>query len=227
VSKTKNIQVTLEEDQYEKLSRIARREGKKLAGVVRESIEKYCLTPEVERTKREALRELLSLEPTPPPYRYEEWKYEYGELKTKAKKGSVEAYFLDANILMYAAGGPHPLRDYCRAALEIAVDRRVRLITDTEVLLEILYRYFALKRPDAARAVYTSATRLCEEVLPVAESHTARALEIVSKQPQLTPRDAIHIATMEARGPRRLLSTDRDFDNVQGIQRVDPADFAG
>jgi predicted DNA-binding protein len=86
VPKTKKIQVTLEEDQYERLSRIARREGKKLAGVVRESIQKYCLTPESERTRREALRELLSLEPTPPPDRYQEWKYEYSELKTKTKK---------------------------------------------------------------------------------------------------------------------------------------------
>lgn len=86
MARTKKIQVTLEEEQYEMLNRIARREGKKLAGVVRESIEKYCLTPELERAKREALRELLSLEPAPVPEDYQHWKHEYGALKTKANK---------------------------------------------------------------------------------------------------------------------------------------------
>jgi predicted nucleic acid-binding protein len=128
---------------------------------------------------------------------------------------------------MYAVGGSHPLREPCRGALEVAVDRRIRLITDSEVLQEILYRYFALGRPDTAQAVYTSATYLCEEILPVAERHTARALELLLQRPQLTPRDAIHIATMEDRGLRRLLSTDRDFDDIEWIQRIDPVVFVG
>jgi predicted DNA-binding protein len=85
VSKTKKIQVTLEEEQYQELERIARRDGRKLAGLVRESIEKYCLTPEAERAKRKALEELLSLEPTPVPEDYGTWKREYGGLKTKSE----------------------------------------------------------------------------------------------------------------------------------------------
>ena len=44
--KTRKVQVTLEETQYEELARIAERDGKKMAAVVRESIERYCLDPE-------------------------------------------------------------------------------------------------------------------------------------------------------------------------------------
>jgi predicted DNA-binding protein len=84
--KTRKIQVTLEEEQYKQLTQIAVRDGKKLAGVVRESIEKYCLAPEKERTKQQALQELLSLEPAPAPENYRDWKHQYGELKTKTKK---------------------------------------------------------------------------------------------------------------------------------------------
>ncbi len=84
--KTRKIQVTLEEEQYEQLTRIASRQGKKLAGVVRESIEKYCLTPEKERIKQEALQQLLSLEPTPVPKDYGDWKRQYGSFKTEAKR---------------------------------------------------------------------------------------------------------------------------------------------
>ena len=84
--KTKKIQVTLDEAQYQELARIARRDGKKLASLVRESIQKYCLTPEAERVKRRALQKLLSLAPTPAPEIYGDWKQKYGDLKTDIQK---------------------------------------------------------------------------------------------------------------------------------------------
>jgi predicted nucleic acid-binding protein len=146
-------------------------------------------------------------------------------LKKRRRKDRPEAYFLDANILMYAAGSNHLLRDPCRGALERAVSERATLITDSEVLQEILYRYVSIRRPEAANVVYHSAVRLCTEVLPVAESHTARALELLLNYPGISPRDAIHIATMEGAGIRQILSTDTDFDGFKEVSRIDPADF--
>lgn len=130
--------------------------------------------------------------------------------------------FLDTSVLMYAAGKDHPLREPCRAALRSAVQRGVPLITDAEVLQEILHRYFAIGRPDAAEVVYRSATDLCETILAVGERHTARALELLLEHPSLTARDAIHVATMEDHGLERILSTDRDFDTLPQVQRLDP-----
>ena len=126
---------------------------------------------------------------------------------------------------MYAAGGPHSLREPCRAALEAVVAQRVGLVTDSEVLQEILYLYFSLQKPDIAREVYQAATGLCDEVLPVSERTTSRARELLLRYTNLSARDAIHIASMEEGGLRRLLSTDVDFDAVDEVQRVDPADF--
>ena len=83
--KTRKIQVTLEEEQYEELRRLARRDGKKLAAIVRESVVRYCLNPEANRAKAEALQDLLSLQPTSAPESYREWKREYATLKTKGK----------------------------------------------------------------------------------------------------------------------------------------------
>ena len=79
--KTRKIQVTLDEAQYEQLAEIARREDKKLARVVRESIVRYCIEPAAERRKREALEGLLAIEPTPVPDDYATWKAEYAEIK--------------------------------------------------------------------------------------------------------------------------------------------------
>jgi hypothetical protein len=137
-----------------------------------------------------------------------------------------DAYFLDANVVMYTVGAEHPLRDPCRRALRRAVDLRVPLITDAEVLQEILYRYYAIGRRETARSVYRHAVDLCDEVLPITGRGTARALELLDAHDRLTPRDAIHVATMEAAGLRCLLSTDRDFDGLAAIERIDPAAFA-
>ncbi len=144
-----------------------------------------------------------------------------------AKKRYADAVFLDANILMYAAGTDHPLREPCRRALELAVARRVPLVTDSEVLQEILYRYFAIRRPEVAKIVYRAATRLCTEILPVTETNTSRALQLLLERPGFSPRDAIHIATMENAGIGRILSTDTHFDGLSKVERVDPVKFLG
>ncbi len=141
------------------------------------------------------------------------------------KKRPADAIFLDANILMYAAGTDHPLREPCRHALERAVARRAPLVTDSEVLQEILYCYFAIRRPEVADVVYRAATRICIEVLPVAETHTARALQMLLDRTGLSPRDAIHVATMVSAGIRRILSTDTHFDGLGEVERLDPAKF--
>jgi len=140
---------------------------------------------------------------------------------------SDAAYFLDANVLMYAAGAAHPLREPCRRALQRAVDLRVRLVTDAEVLQEILHRYAAIRRLEVAETVYRSAVDVCDEVLPVTERDTARALDLLRAHAHLTPRDAVHVATMEAAGVQLVLSADRDFDGVPSVQRVDPMSFGG
>jgi predicted nucleic acid-binding protein len=126
---------------------------------------------------------------------------------------------------MYAAGGTHPLREPCRNSLRRAVEQRLTLVTAAEVLQEILYRYFSIGRGRIARAVYRSTTRLCDEVLPIEEAHTSRALELLEQHAGISPRDAIHVATREGAGMRRILTTDRDFDAIPEVVRIDPGEF--
>jgi predicted nucleic acid-binding protein len=106
------------------------------------------------------------------------------------------------------------------------VERRLTLVTDSEVLQEILYRYFSVARAALGRTVYRSAVGLCDEVLPVEEKHTARALVLLERYVSISPRDAIHVATMESAAIRRILTTDRDFDAIDAVIRVDPIELA-
>ena len=134
----------------------------------------------------------------------------------------AETVFIDTNVFMYLAGDDPARRIRCRAALHAAVERHVTLTTSAEVLQEILHRYFSINRPDSARTVYRAATEICGEILPITERHTARALDLLVHHPRLSARDAVHVATMEDRGIRRILSTDRDFDTVDLVKRIDP-----
>ncbi len=138
-----------------------------------------------------------------------------------------ESLFLDTSVLMYAAGGEHPLRRPCLRALEHVVEEGIHLVTSSEVLQEILHRYFSIGRAGAARTVFDSARDLCHEILPVTEADTVRALHLLLAGAKVSPRDAIHVAVMESNELPRILSTDRHFDRIASVARVDPAELAG
>ena len=133
-----------------------------------------------------------------------------------------DSLFVDANVFMYLAGGDARYREACRRALLAAIEQGISLITSTGVLEEILHYHAARRRPEDARTVYGAVTEICEEILPVTELQTARALELLVRHPGLPARDALHVATMEAHGVERMLSADRHFDQIDNVICVDP-----
>lgn len=133
--------------------------------------------------------------------------------------------FVDTNILMYAGGRDPEWRTICASALKRLLDGDLRPVTNAEVLQEILHRYVSQRRTADARAIHDAAVDLCTEVIPITEHHTARALELLLEHPRLAARDALHVATMEERGIRAMLSVDQDFDGMPGVDRLDPRDF--
>lgn len=80
MTKTRKVQVTLEEKQYRRLEEVARLEGKKLAAVVRESVVRYCVEPEEQRRKLEAIEALTGID-APVPSDYRNWEREYSRRK--------------------------------------------------------------------------------------------------------------------------------------------------
>lgn len=131
--------------------------------------------------------------------------------------------FIDANVIMYAIGSSHPLREPCRNTLERIRSGTLQVITNTEVLQEILYRFFSINRPSQAEAAYTSLVAMCTEVLPITLKDMNLAMDLLKKYPGLTSRDAIHASTMIHHGLKEILSTDSHFDLINEIRRISPA----
>ena len=131
--------------------------------------------------------------------------------------------FLDANLIMYSLGGPHPLKDPSKRILNKIKQGVFQVVTNTEVLQEILYRYFSIRKPGLGELTYFAMINLCEKIIPVTVKDTDRALALLKEYPSITSRDAIHAATMLNNGVKDILSNDPHFDLIHGLRRIDPA----
>ena len=128
--------------------------------------------------------------------------------------------FVDSNIPMYLIGGPHPHKDDARRLLERCIAERQRLVTDAEVLQEILHRYVAIDRRDAIQPAFDAILGVVDEVFPIEAPAVERAKSIVLESRKLSARDALHVSVMERRRVARILSFDTGFDGLPGIERI-------
>ncbi len=104
--------------------------------------------------------------------------------------------------------------------MERLIAERRRFVSDAEVFQEILHRYAAIARYDAIQRAFDALLGLVDDVFPI-DLHTVhRVKEIVLGMGRLSPRDAIHLAFMEAKKVNRLLSFDRGYDAYPGIERL-------
>jgi hypothetical protein len=128
--------------------------------------------------------------------------------------------FLDSNIPMYLIGAPHRLKTESQILVERVVAAGERIVTDAEVLQEILHRYTAINRRDAIGSAFRVVLDLADDVFPIEKADVLRAGEIAQHPAGLSARDAVHLAVMERQGVARILSFDADFDRWPGIMRV-------
>lgn len=127
---------------------------------------------------------------------------------------------VDSNIPMYLVGASHPHKSDTLRLLEKVVNDRQRLITDAEVLQEILRRYVAISRRDAIQPAFDALLGIVDQVLAIDQKILERAKGIVLGYRQLSARDAIHLAVMEHHGIETILTFDSGFDGFPGITRL-------
>ena len=127
---------------------------------------------------------------------------------------------IDSNVPMYLVGAPHPHKSDAQRWLEKLVSDRQRLVTDAEVLQEILHRYVAIDRRDAIQPAFDVLLGVVDQVLPVDRTIAERAKQIVLERRQLSARDAVHLAIMEHHGIEQILTFDSGFDGLPGITRL-------
>jgi predicted nucleic acid-binding protein len=127
---------------------------------------------------------------------------------------------VDSNIPMYLVGSAHPHKVDAQRALERAIAEGERLVTDAEVLQEILHRYVAIERREAIQPAFDAVIGVVDAVFAVDAIDVERAKAIVLGSTRLSARDAIHLAIMERHGIGQIMSFDARFDDFPGVTRV-------
>ena len=128
--------------------------------------------------------------------------------------------FVDSNVPMYLVGAPHRHKSDAQRLLEQLLGERTRLVTDAEVLQEILHRYVAVGRRDAIQPAFDALLGVVDQVLSVDLAAVERARTIVLGSTRLSARDALHLAVMEQHAIGQILSFDAGFDGFPGITRL-------
>jgi predicted nucleic acid-binding protein len=128
--------------------------------------------------------------------------------------------FVDSNIPMYLIGADHPNKHAARLLLERAVIDGESLVTDAEVLQEILHRYVAINRRDAIAPAFDAILGVVDAVHPIEVVDAQQARALIEGEAQLSARDALHVAVMERRSIRLVMSFDRGFDGLPGLVRL-------
>ena len=128
--------------------------------------------------------------------------------------------FVDSNVPMYLIGAPHPHKQDAQRLLEAAIAEDEKLVTDVEVLQEMLHRFTAVGRRDAVQPAFDAVYGLVDEVFAIELADVERAKSIVLERSRLSARDAIHAAVMERRKVTRIMSFDTGFDGLPGLTRL-------
>ena len=121
---------------------------------------------------------------------------------------------------MYLIGAAHLHKTEAQVILERLIAAGERLVTDAEMLQEILHRYTAIGKRGAIGPAFQLTLDIVDEVIPIEKAEVLRAGEIAQNRALMSARDALHIAVMERHGIRSILSFDADFDRWPGLQRI-------
>lgn len=138
-----------------------------------------------------------------------------------------ETVFLDANIFMYAAGTAHVYKEPCIQLLTELENGHLRATINTEIIQELLYRYSHIGLAEKGLQLSRDVMRYPLAILSVAAGDIYLAIDIYDsyRLRGLKPRDAIHAAVMQRHQIRRIVSTDRHFDVLPTVERIDPLTY--
>lgn len=131
--------------------------------------------------------------------------------------------YVDSNVFLYAIGTEHRYRTPCRELVRAVGSKGLRGETSVETIQEIVH-HRRRGGDQAATEHGRRAVALCDAVHPLDTEMALAALELIDRHPGLPTRDAMHAATARAVGIRIMLSADDDFDEIDGLERIDPQD---
>jgi len=133
---------------------------------------------------------------------------------------------LDTTVLVYAKGADHPLRDPCRRLIGAIAAGRVEATTTPEVIQEFMHVRARRHGRAGAATLARDYAELLSPLLVVDRPQLDRGLLLFEAVTDLGAFDAVLAAAALAAAATHLVSADRAFGDVDGLDHVQP-DAAG
>jgi predicted nucleic acid-binding protein len=132
-------------------------------------------------------------------------------------------FLYDTAVFVYAVGADHPYRDPCRRIVAAARDGSVAGEASVELVHELAH-VLVRRGGDRARALkLTGAAASLVRLHDFSPGDLPLVMTLLADHPALDVRDAVFAATALNRGVALILSPDRAYDEVPGLDRLDPA----
>lgn len=133
---------------------------------------------------------------------------------------------LDTTVLVYASGASHPLREPCRRLMRAVARGELAASTTVEVIQE--YAHVRARRRGRQEAA-EQAERLQNQLMPLlttGESDLSAGLRLFTETERLGMFDCVLATAAKHAGAAALVSADRGFAEVSGLEHVLPSDAA-
>ena len=136
----------------------------------------------------------------------------------------MSRFLYDTAVFGYALGGEHPYREPCREIVRRATVGELRGEASADLLQELANQ--RLRRTGDRKGAAASVRRVAKLVRlhPVEPDDALLSVDLFETHPRLDARDAVFAAVALNRGIDLILATDRAFDEIPGLERIDPAD---
>ena len=129
---------------------------------------------------------------------------------------------IDTNIIMYAVGKTHILKEPCKEFLHKVVNNEISANIDVEVLQELLYVYDSRGERKRGLRIISEMMVLFPNPFAIRMNEIIKAKDLMTKYSTLTTRDAIHCAVTINLNLEGIISTDKGLDVVKDIHRLNP-----
>lgn len=137
--------------------------------------------------------------------------------------------FVDANVALYAVARESTRREPCRLVLTGIARGDIDGWTNVQVLQEVLHRCLHASRagrPEALGGYDDFLALFPRRVIPIDAVDLARARELAREHGELPSADLVHLATMERHEITAIITADRHFDGIKGVELLDPVKLA-
>jgi uncharacterized protein len=136
----------------------------------------------------------------------------------------VRRFLYDTSIFIYALGGEHHYREPCREIVRRAAAGDLQGEASSDLLQELVHQ--RVRRTGDRHGAAEAARNVAKLAWwhPVEPDDVQRGIDLFEAHPNLDARDAVFAALAINRGIDAILSTDRAFDGLDDLERIDPID---